>query len=330
MVTPKTMTIQQEVSLNPDFRRVGGIFIDGLTSWNDWIMGDMAQRTATQQLSGEKTALGGTIESDGLIFGSNNRAHYGFAQIRSQFWLTNLTTIPNLILPPIMTALEDRGSDEKNALVYGPKIAGSAKTYAIPSWVGNCLRTAVVRGEWRLYLRTHAFPEEGGIPHFAKIRRLDELLDQTITDYADRYKDLQPVAGLQQSTLDPALIAELTGEVVPLPSTQGSTTPLTMPVGVTGRPGVPSPGPAASLVTPSVAGKGVAKAPRAESADTEGPFPPAPPPSRPPAAVPAMPVAQPRTPAAQPALPGIARPGPRAASPLRAPTPPATRPPQVD
>lgn len=261
-VALQQLQVKREQALNPDFLRVGGIFVDGLTSWSDWIMGDMAQRVAHNKLGGEASALGGVIESDGMVFGQNNRAHFGFAQVRAQFWCSNLATIPHLILPPIMTALEDRGSDESKSPIYGPKIAGSAKTYQIPSWVGNCLRTAVVKNdagvdEWRLYLRQHSFAHEGHIPHLAKTRSesaelpeyladvdesrrplprfsrfslnyffrlLDSALATTLSDYERKYQTVTPFATTSQ--MDPRLLAELTGEPVVAPSTQASTTSL--------------------------------------------------------------------------------------------------------
>lgn len=370
LVTTKNMLVQQEPQPNPDFARVGGIFVDGLSSWNDWVMGDMAQRSATNLLEGEKSALGGIIQSDGLTFGANNRAHYGFAQIRSQFWLTNLTTIPGLLISPIMTALEDRGSDEQKAMVYGPKIAGSAKTYMIPSWVGNCLRTAVVRGEWRLYLRQHSFPEEGSIPHLAKtrsesdalpeyladvddhgrplprftrfslnyfFRRLDQLLDATISDYGDRYKDLAPI-GNGRSTLAPELLAEITGEaptsvvVSSTPTVTQATAPTPTP------PPAPTPGPGRSPAVPTP----MASPPRVTSprASAPAPGPGTGPRGVPRGASPSTPGREPARPAQAPvppsppqqaALPGVALPGPRAKVPASIPVAvPTIAPPVVE
>jgi hypothetical protein len=143
-------------------------------------MDDMAQRSAKGDLGGAGSALGkgeaGKIISGDMIFGGNNQAHYGQAQTRSRKWLGNSAMIPGLLAPPMWTALEERATDDNSRqTIFGPKISGKAKTADVPSWVGNCLRATTRKDaqgedEWRLYLRQHAFLEEGNVPHLCKHR----------------------------------------------------------------------------------------------------------------------------------------------------------------
>ena len=162
---------------NPAFAHVGGLFIDGLTSMQDWIGVELSEMQAHGTLKGEQAALGGVVESAGLKFAGTNRAQIGFAQLRAQIWCANAATIPGVIVPTHFTALEDRGGDESKQPIYGPKIAGSARTYMVPQWVGHCLFLSKVDNpafgdgkEYRLYFTDARFADEGYVPHLAKTR----------------------------------------------------------------------------------------------------------------------------------------------------------------
>lgn len=188
LVGPAQWKIVERTFRSPGFARVGGWMFEGLTSFNDWIMDDMAQRAGRGDLEGEKSALGGKIVSGQFTFGANNRAHYGFAQIRSQNWINNSLKIPGTTMPPIWTALLQRGTDQDRGVpIYGPKIAGNAKTADVPAWVGNCLEAAVDKDEkgadrWTLHLRTYSVPSEGNIPHLCKHRSEPDALPAVLRD----------------------------------------------------------------------------------------------------------------------------------------------------
>lgn len=188
LVSLQNGSVERTVEAPSEFEHIGGVGFDGLTSWQMWIMEDMAERRARGDLSGEETAIGGKIVSGDLIFGANNRSHYGFAQNRVPSWIANSIAIPNLMMAPVWTALELRATDDlRGVLIFGPKIAGKARTDEVPAMVGNCLRTCIRIGEkdqteWRLYLREHMFPEEGNIPHLAKTRTDPDALPEYLVD----------------------------------------------------------------------------------------------------------------------------------------------------
>mgnify|MGYP001617670880 CR=1 FL=1 len=167
--------ITEVVTRSKGFKHVGLYVYESGTSLQELIMGDMADRAGRDELGGEKGAIN-KIVSGSLTFGANNRAHYGFAQTRGRQWIANARTIPGQVVPAIFTFLADRGSDQQNAPVYGPKIAGGAKTGDVPSWVGNCLHTEKVKdaagtGEvWRAWIQGHRNPAEGNILYLAKHR----------------------------------------------------------------------------------------------------------------------------------------------------------------
>ncbi len=181
----KDSRVAMETKITPGFENVGAVAYDGLSSMQDWVMEDLADMTARGVLVGETTALGGKVLSGDDSFGSNNRSHYGFAQIQAQKWILASTAIPFLVAPPIWTALETRGSDDQTKLpVYGPQVAGRAKTDKVPSWVGNCLGTQIRESKegkrfHRLWLTE--YKEIDKIPHLCKTR----ALPGSMPDYLD-------------------------------------------------------------------------------------------------------------------------------------------------
>ena len=190
IVTLQNGQVSTATRVTPGSELVGGVAFDGLTSMQSWVMADMADRAGRLELEGEKSALGGRIVSGNLVLGANNRAHYGFAQNRAEQWVINANTIPNLIVAPVWTALELRASDDNTKLpIYGPQIAGKAKTSDVPTWYGNCLRTAVAKDEhgrsaWRLYTREHT-DDIDSVPHLAKTRTDPDALPEFFTDDPD-------------------------------------------------------------------------------------------------------------------------------------------------
>ena len=165
------LKVVTERQLSAHYADVGAVGFDGLTSMSDWCMSDMGVRHAKNELGGEKASMN-PIMSSGLVFGQGNRATVGFVQNRAQDWIYNAIAIPGLVAPPVFTALVLRGSDEGGLPIYGPKIAGQAKTAEVPSWFGNVLEPATVTTEdlksvRRLHLTRWM---ENNIPHLCKNR----------------------------------------------------------------------------------------------------------------------------------------------------------------
>lgn len=170
-----TKTVRPSPTFNPPGQpQVGAIAYDGITSMSDWLMMDMADRTAKGELVGEKTALGGKIRSGEMEFGSNNRAHYGFAQLMAEKFLKNSIAIPGLVMPPLWTSLESRVDETGTELAeYGPAIAGQAKTRKVPQWVGNYLGAVIFTdkdGKRHFRLYTTEYRGDDGVPHRYKVR----------------------------------------------------------------------------------------------------------------------------------------------------------------
>jgi hypothetical protein len=232
MVNDSNKIVETETHQTPGFEQVGALMIDGLTSACAWLMDDLTERAGRNELGGEKGAMG-TIISGDIHIGSSNRAMYGSVQTRANALVNHSGGIPNLVIPPIWTALTTEGSDEGGLTIVGPQLAGQAKTAEAPQWFGDCMETRVVEREGKRFrqlmlqqyqdegdkasrrhlCRVRSYPgqlppffedEEGQLPpfqtfslkHFYLMR--DAALTTTLGDYAQRYPDAPgvPTAGL--------------------------------------------------------------------------------------------------------------------------------------
>jgi hypothetical protein len=194
--------VEEESEVPTFFKEVGLVMYDGLTSMNDWIMEDMADKTARGILKGE-TAMGKIISGD-EVYGGSTRNHYGFAQVRSGAWLRDATNLPNLIVGPIFTALKQRATDDYNVKIYGPEIAGKAKTANVPTWVGNSVCTSTIvnakgQKEWRLYLTEYKEPDDD-TNHLCKTRSAPGLLPDYLSDGPVDTKTGKPADGTEPFT----------------------------------------------------------------------------------------------------------------------------------
>ncbi len=205
-VNLQTGTISEKSSRPDFFKDVGLMFYDGLTSMQDWVMEDMAQKVGTGELKGEGTALGGKIVSGEITVGANNRSHYGFAQNRAAVWIQDASNISGLIIGPVFTARQQRATDSNTSLrIYGPSIAGQAKAAEVPAWVANCLGTTIVldekrRKEYRLYLTEYR--EEDNIPHLCKTRAFPGTMPDYLSDGPIDPESGLPIEGLPFNTFN--------------------------------------------------------------------------------------------------------------------------------
>ncbi len=109
--------------------------------------------------------------------------------------MLNSLSIPNLVVPPLWTALTMEATDEGGLSIRGPKLAGRARTDEGPSWFGNCLETAVVKTEkderqFRLYLSEYT--DETGVRHLCKHRAAPGTMPPWLED--------PPIAGNEAET----------------------------------------------------------------------------------------------------------------------------------
>lgn len=186
MVTKQDMRVTQTLVASRGFENRGGCYYDGLSSMLSWQMMDIGQRAGKMELKGEEGAIGGKIVSGELKFGGTTRSHVGFTQTRGEELAHLSLGIPNLLVPPVFTALSMEASDEANLSIIGPKIAGRAKTDEAPQWFGNCLESAKIPAQqgtgeqFALYLSE--FTDVEGRRHLLKHRGAPGTMPDVLLD----------------------------------------------------------------------------------------------------------------------------------------------------
>jgi len=175
------------------FKDVGLRIYDSGTALNEWAMSDLQDQSARGTLpsgSGGGSLLGAAdaLVSGQFKFGSSSVSQYGFVQNRTYGWLSHIKKIPDQVLPAIMTFhVEQSKGDESTGgdMLYGPKIAGNARTGAMGGWLGNLIHTTIEpfapddpRLVYRMWLRNHIDPRDPRkIPYIAKQRGLPTMPD---------------------------------------------------------------------------------------------------------------------------------------------------------
>lgn len=196
------------------FKGVGFRSYDSLTSLNEWGMADLQDQSAkgTLPASGERggSLLGAAdaLRSGEFTFGSSSVGQYGFLQNRTYGWLSNIRKIPDQRVPAVATFhVEQSKGDETTGgeMLYGPKIAGNARTGAMGGWLGNLVHATkepFSAGDptlvYRLWLTNHIDPRDTRkIPYIAKHRGTP----LGMTDYLEDKPGSEPWSGFSLKVL---------------------------------------------------------------------------------------------------------------------------------
>lgn len=342
--------VEEILQRSPGVEHVGLYMFDSGSALSDWAMEDMANTAAasTGTQGNALAATGAKIISGEYAFGANTQQHYGFAQNAVRRWIKNSRMIPGQVVPPSWSFLIQRATDDNTKLsVFGPKIAGNAKTPEVPSWVGNCVHAAVEvnqagKRNHRLWLVNHN-ADGTTVPYLAKTRcepgDLPEFLedgpeDHKFTKFSLAYLFDQIEAALNKHGLQDAIDFPDAPTFVPLVAATAESRILSVKdLGAKGGSGIGGVvlGRAAVTAKPVVAAA-------VQAAVQAAPAPVAPPTQTQPAQPPqpaqpaiARPAAQPAQ-AARPAAPAVAAVAAVAAAPAQAAKPatpavPAGRPP---
>lgn len=205
------LRVDKEIVRSSIFKHVGFRFYDSMTAMNErGLIIELPNESARGTLP--TTAKGGSLLSsaDALIsgsvkYGSGSEAQVGFMQNRTYQWLTNIRNIPDQVVPAVCTfGVEVSKQDDESAgvLVLGPRIAGKARTAALPGWVGNCLHAESYSDEtnggvmrFRLWLTNHVDPKDPRkIPYLSKTRGVPRGLPPFLEDPWDADKTKRDAA----------------------------------------------------------------------------------------------------------------------------------------
>lgn len=182
---------------NPKCRNIGLRIYDSISAESDQgLILELPSMSAAGKVATNKEGGGALISADALTsgaitFGTGSKAQVGFMQNRAYGWLMNIGKIPDQKTPPIcIFGVEQSKTDDETGglVVLGPRIAGQARTGAVPGWVGNCVHAVLepdVKGNMRhrLYLRTHVDPKDPRkIPYLAKHRGVPRGIPEFLED----------------------------------------------------------------------------------------------------------------------------------------------------
>ena len=192
MTTPANcLSINKEVYRPKGFKDIGLYVYDSLTQLNEAGLERAAEQGAGMSEGDALRSPAGIVEGR-FTFGLNQKNHYGFLQQRSRGWIRNIRTIPDQIERAIVTCGVEmgKGDDESGGIsIYGPKIAGNARTSSVPGWAGNCLHLAKetpLNGDaarHRIWLVNHTDPRDPrAIPYLAKHRGEPADMPQFLED----------------------------------------------------------------------------------------------------------------------------------------------------
>ena len=193
MVITQTNLVRIDKSIVKDrrFKKVGLRIYDSLSAMSDQgLILELPSLSAKGQLVQSEKGRGVLGSADALrqgdaVYGSGSEAQVGFMQNRAYGWLMNIRQIPDQVMPPIVTfGVEESKPDTAagGVMITGPRIAGKARTSAVPGWVGDLLFAShepegIPRGStdgnmvFRLYLTTHVDPRDTKrLPILAKHR----------------------------------------------------------------------------------------------------------------------------------------------------------------
>lgn len=185
---------------------IGGYIVEGTTGIASLLLNHIRNQ---EEGVGFKHSF--KYEEDGYTIGGLQEGHYGLVQQEMyKMIVQGFACLPIKYL--IFTGLVAKGEDKRTReTVYGPKAAGQATTFEIPSWFMDCwhLDTVIedridkttnepIKVECKVAWFTRHLDKETGVPYLAGIRCLPELYPEVIKKYPEGYVRLGFKGGLDR------------------------------------------------------------------------------------------------------------------------------------
>ena len=153
---------------------VGGHAYEGLTAFGDCGLEELRRLGASNGITGaEKPPQ--QFTSGKLRIAGANQTYYGIVQGRIKKAVDDSQRVPVHVL---WSARELKATDnDTRSTVFGPQMAGSAKTPDIPAWFGNCIHIQMrpdpttKKPTRKAFFKNHFIEEiDKNIPFLAKLR----------------------------------------------------------------------------------------------------------------------------------------------------------------
>jgi hypothetical protein len=127
-----------------DWREIGGIAYEGLTSGGQVIMRylpDKGQAVGGENRNSSNMSFQQGVVVNGMAtvetFGSSTRGDFGFAQNTLYSLVNNFNSLPCHAV--MYTALESKTEDDDRSTIYGPALPGKKATAQCGSWFGDLI-----------------------------------------------------------------------------------------------------------------------------------------------------------------------------------------------
>jgi hypothetical protein len=185
-----------------EWDKIGFYIIEGITGVSSLLMNH-----CRSQNEGVGFKHSYKYEEEGYVIGGLSEGHYSLVQQELyKIIVQGFACLPVKFI--IWTALVGKGEDRTKETVYGPKGAGTANTYIIPSWFMDCWhlaservmvkvndnesREAEIKVAW--FIR---HPDKNtGIDYPAKVRVMPEILPEIFNKFEKGYVRLKYKEGL--------------------------------------------------------------------------------------------------------------------------------------
>lgn len=186
------------------WEKIGGYIVEGTTGIASLLLNHIRNQ---EEGVGFKHSF--KYEEEGYTIGGLQEGHYGLVQQEMYKCIVQgFACLPIKYL--IFTGLVAKGEDKRTReTVYGPKAAGQAQTFEIPSWFGDCwhldtviedkeINGQLTKVERKVAWFTRHLDSETGVPYLAGIRCLPEIFPKILEAYPKGYVPLGFKGGLDR------------------------------------------------------------------------------------------------------------------------------------
>lgn len=187
-------------SVQAQWDKIGGYIVEGTTGIASLLLNHIRSQ---DEGVGFKHSF--KYEEDGYSIGGLQEGHYGLVQQEMyKMIVQGFACLPIQYL--IFTGLVAKGEDKRTReTVYGPKAAGSATTFEIPSWFMDCFHldsvieeTTNEKVERKVAWFVRHEDKDTGVPYLAKPRVLPEVYPQLLKKFPEGYVRLGFQKGIEK------------------------------------------------------------------------------------------------------------------------------------
>lgn len=185
------------------WQEFGGFIYEGAAAFGEMLLDELRIKGAANEIIGAEKAPQ-QFTSGSLRVAGSNQTHYGIVQGRVRKAINDSQRLPVHVLWTTRELKVRDEDDPKKQYVYGPLLAGSAATLAMPAWFGHTIHISSRKGLdpltkkerliRRAYLTKH-FDDGSDIPYLAQLRLPPEVKSE-VPESIELTPDLEAITAL--------------------------------------------------------------------------------------------------------------------------------------